>query len=136
MVAPITDADYAERLVLFALAGEPSLTPEQIADLMKVAASEDEDGNTVYAELGLNRAVSLGWQNRASIAADQYDLGGGTGKTLDRSQWFDHCMRMAAGYADGTFSVLGAPGVAGGKRKGGIGVIGLTSSLTRDSEVL
>lgn len=132
----ITDADYAERMLRAALGGEPELSDPQIADLMTLATSQSEDGADVFTEHDLNRAISVGWQNRAGLVTNQYDLGGGTGKTLDRSQWFDHCMRMAAGYADGTYSVLGAPGVAGGKRKGGIGVIGLTSSLTRDSEVL
>lgn len=132
MAGPITDATLAEALVTFALAGNPAPTTPELANLMTLAASLDEDGNTIYTEMGLNRAVSLGWQNRASIAADQYDLGGGGGKSLDRSQWFDHCMRMAAGFADGTFSVLGSPNASDGKRRRGMGVIGLTSSMASE----
>lgn len=132
----ITDEAYAERMLRGALGGQPELSDPQIADLMTLATSQPEDGADVFTEYDLNRASSLGWQWKSGIVTNQYDLGGGTGKTLDRSQWFNHCMRMAAGYADGTYSVLGAPGVAGGKRKGGIGVIGLTSSIARDSEVL
>ncbi len=132
----ITDEAYAERMLKGALGGQPELSDPQIADLMTLATSQSEDGADVFTEYDLNRAASLGWQWKSGIVTNQYDLGGGAGKTLDRSQWFNHCMRMAAGYADGTYSVLGAPGVAGGKRKVGIGVIGLTSPMARDSEVL
>lgn len=137
MPSPITDEAFARRMLEAALGGEPQLTAERIDDLMVLAVSlDDETLEAVYTEANLNRAASRGWQDKSSLVADQYDIGGGGGKTLDRSQWFNHCMRMAAGYADGTFSVLGGGGnVAGGtSRKGGIGVIGLTSSFAREVE--
>lgn len=135
MVSPITDEAFARRMLEAALGGEPQLTAERIDDLMILAVSlEVIDGSleSVYTEANLNRAASRGWQDKSALTANQYDLGGGAGKTLDRSQWFNHCMRMAAGYADGTFSVLGGGGnVAGSPSPKGIGVIGLTSSLGR-----
>ena len=128
----ITDEAYAERMLRGALGGQPELSDPQIADLMTLATSQPEDGADVFTEYDLNRASSLGWQWKSGIVANQYDLGGGTGKTLDRSQWFDHCMRMAAGFADGAFSVLGSPNASDGKRRRGMGVIGLTSSMASE----
>lgn len=123
MTSPLTDAAYAERMLRSALGGEPQLSDEQIADLMLRATSLGPGAVSQYTERDLNRAASLGWQWKASLTADQYDLGGGPGKTLDRSQWFAHCMAMTVGYADGTFSVLGSPNVATGTPGRGIGVI-------------
>ena len=135
MVSPITDEAFARRMLEAALGGEPALTEERIDDLMILAVSLDETFQAVYTEGNLNRAASRGWQDKSSLVADQYDIGGGGGKTLDRSQWFNHCMRMAAGYADGTFSVLGGGGnVAGGTRRSGIGVISLTSSMALEGD--
>lgn len=136
----ITDEAYAERMLRAALGGEPELSEERIEDLMTLATSiATVDGEIVslFTEQDLNRAASRGWQDKAALTANQYDLGGGQGKTLDRSQWHKHCMQQAAWYADGTFSVLGGGGaVAGGTKPSGIGVIGLTSPLAGDIEVL
>ena len=136
MPSVITDEAFARRMLEAALGGEPQLTAERIDDLMILAVSLNEVFEAVYTEGNLNRAASRGWQDKVALTADQYDIGGGAGKTLDRSQWQAHCYRMAAAYADGTFSVLGGGGnVAGGtSRKGGIGVIGLTSSFAREVE--
>jgi len=119
----IDDAAFAERLLTSALGGTPELTAGQMADLMQLAA-DDEDGTTVYPAAGLQRAASLGWQWKASLTADKYDLGGGQGKTLDESQWFDHCMRMAAAYATGAMHVVGTA-----TSRTGMGSIGLTTEL-------
>lgn len=129
MASPVTDAVLARRLLDAALGGLPALEPERMDDLMLLATSLDESGSVQYTERDLNRAASLGWQWKAGLTANQYDLGGGSGKTLDRSQWFDHCMRMAAGYADGAFSVMGSPNASDGTRRSGIGVIAVGSSL-------
>lgn len=131
----VTDAEYAERMLRAALGGEPQISDDQIADLMVLATTvEVMDAVIVskFTEHNLSRAASLGWQWKSGITANQYDLGGGPGKTLDRSQWFDHCMRMAAGFADGTFSVLGSGGNVAGSGKSGIGVITVGSSLSQD----
>lgn len=131
MTKVITDPDYAERMLRAAIGGEPELSDNHMADLMALATSKSEDDEDIFTELDLNRAASLGWQWKSGLTANQYDLGGGQGKTLDRSQWFNHCMRLAAGFADGTFSVLGSHTVAGSPSPKGIGVIGLTTSLGR-----
>lgn len=137
-VLPITDAAYAERMLRAALGGEPQLSEEQIADLMVNATSiATVDGLIVsqFTERDLNRSASVGWQWKAAITANQYDLGGGAGKTLDRSEWHKHCIQQSVWFADGTYSVLGGSNVAGGSsRKGGIGVIGLTSSFAREGD--
>ncbi len=131
MVTVLTDAAFAERMLRAALGGEPVLSEERIADLLTLATSYDADLFPQFTVQDLNRAASRGWQDKAALTADQYDIGGGAGKTLDRSQWFDHCMAMAAGYALDTYSVLG---VTGGSKRG-IGTIGFVSPLTYD-EVL
>lgn len=126
-IAPLTDEAQAERLLRSALGGDPALTTEQIDDLMQIAVSlNNVTFAAEYTGANLNRAASLGWQWKSSLTANQYDLAGGGGKSLDRSQWFDHCMAMAAGYAAGTFSVLGTP------RRSGIGMITVGSSLSED----
>jgi hypothetical protein len=119
----IDDAALARRLLEAAVAmtTKPALSAAQVDDLMVVAASLDADLNTVYVDTGLNRAASLGWAWKAGLTSDQYDLGGGPGKTLTRSQWFDHCTQMSRSYASGTLGVLG------GRRSGGIGVISLVT---------
>lgn len=122
----ITDPATAERLLRNALGGKPELTAEQVADLMTIAAS-DVDGETVYTGPGLNKAAALGWSWKSALQASQYDLGGGQGRTLDRSQWFAHCEHMRSLYASGAASVIGddvAP------RRSGIGSIGLTTVLS------
>lgn len=131
----ITDAAYAERMLRAALGGEPQLDEERFADLLLLATTvEVVDGviTSLFTEENLNRAASRGWQDKAALTAKQYDLGGGPGKTLDRSQWHQHCMQQAAWYADGTYSVLGSSGVAGSSRRSGIGVITVGSSLSQD----
>lgn len=119
----IIDADLAKRLLTSALGGTPELSEGQIADLMQLA-SDDDGGTVVYPASGLQRAASLGWQWKAGLVADKYDLGGGQGKTLDESQWFDHCMRMAGAYASGAMHVIGTT-----TNRKGISSIGLTTEL-------
>lgn len=126
----IDDAALARRLLEAAVAmtTNPALSATQVDDLMVIAASLDDDLNTVYTSGDLNRAASLGWSWKAGLISDQYDIGGGTGKTLTRSQWFDHCQRMSDLYR------TGAMGVLGGRRTGGIGSIGLVSpAYTEDA---
>ena len=119
----------AERLLRSALGGEPELSAGQIADLMLLAQDTEFDEHNVptvvYPRQGLQRAASLGWQWKAGLVSDKYDIGGGPGKTLDESQWFDHCMRMAAAYATGAMDVLGNV-----QRPQGIASIGLTTGLS------
>ncbi len=105
----ITDPALARRLLERAIATttKPTLSIVEVDDLMALASSQDANGATVYTSADLNRSASIGWQTKAGMTSDQYDLGGGTGKTLDRSQWFDHCMRLSASYASGAMGVVG-----------------------------
>lgn len=123
---PITDIDLAERLLLNALGGTPELMTDQIADLMGIAGSLDENGETVYTSAGLNAAASTGWAWKSALTSDMYDIGGGQGVRLDESQWFEHCERKRESYLNGKASVTGK----GVGRRPGITSIGLASSLT------
>lgn len=127
----LDDAALARRLLESAIAmnTNPTLTEAQVDDLMTLAASEDDDLNTVYVDVDLNRAASLGWSWKAGMTSDQYDLGGGPGKTLTRSQWFEHCQQMSRSYASG------ALGVVGGRRGGGIGSVSFVSPAYTESEL-
>lgn len=128
----ITDAATAERLLRNALAGTPELTTEQVADLLAVAVSLDELGDPVYTGAALDRAAALGWSWKSALTADKYDLGGGPGRALSRSQWFAHCERKRAQYASGEASVVGDTS----PRRGGIGSIGLMGSLATTTETV
>lgn len=125
------DAATAERLIRNALGGTPELSPEQYADLLVIAVSVDDLGDPVYTGAGLNRAAALGWSWKSALTADKYDLGGGTGRTLDRSQWFAHCEHMRARYASGAMSVTGETLT----RRSGIGSIRLVSPAYAESDL-
>jgi len=127
----VTDAAFARRRLEAALAmnTNPTLSPAQVDDLMVIAETNDVDGNTVYTSASLNQAASAGWADKAGLTSDQYDLGGGTGKTLTRSDWHRHCSQMADDYATGRKGVLGSRG------RGGIGVIEFVSPAYTESEL-
>lgn len=128
----ILDAALARRLLEAAVAidTKPALTSAQVDDLMTLAASADEFGDPVYTDTGLNKAASVGWQIKSGLTSDQYDLGAGQGRTLDRSQWFAHCREMADAYASGRMNVAGSA-----RRRGGISSIGLVTGLGADEVV-
>ena len=120
-----TDALTARYLLEQALAmtTKPTLTSVQVDALMTLASSTDADtGGTVYEATALDAAAAKGWEWKQGMVSDQYDLGGGPGRTLTRSQWFAHCDAMATSYASGRKSVAGIP-----RRGGGIGTITLTT---------
>jgi hypothetical protein len=123
----LIDALLARRMLERALAPatKPTLAVTDIDDLMTMAASTDANGNTVYTDAKLNAAAARGWSWKAGLTSDQYDLGGGSGIKLDRSQWNKHCREMAAEYRNGTMSVAGEP-----RRGGGFGTIAVTTPLT------
>lgn len=131
----LTDAALARRFLERAIAHQtnPALDTATVDDLMTLATSLDADGVTpIFTAADLNRAASMAWQTKAGLTSDQYDLGGGPGKTLTRSQWFDHCMQMSAAYAAGAMNVLGGTGTA----KRGIGSVSLVSPLYTESEAV
>ena len=128
-----TDAVTARYLLEQALAmtTQPTLSEAQVDALMTWAESTDADTlGTVYTATSLDAAAAKGWEWKQGLVSDQYDLGGGPGRTLTRSQWFAHCEAMATAYATGRKSVAGSP-----RRGSGIGVIGLVSADYVDTEV-
>lgn len=62
-----------------------------------VVFSEDQAGSARYADYRWYdpylSAADL-WEERAGMQADKYDFGTGSDR-FSRSQWFDHCLRMA-----------------------------------------
>lgn len=124
-------ATYAEATALdllsaaIALDAKPALMPAQIELLMLVASTVDDTGATIYTSAGLNRAAATGWNFKAGLTADQYEIGGGPGRTLKRAEWHDHCVAMAASYATGDASVDGSNVTT----RRGFGSIGLVGSL-------
>lgn len=122
-----SDAVTARYLLVQSLAmtTKPTLSEEQVDALMTWAASTDAVTEaTVYTEANLNAAAAKGWEWKQGLVSDKYDLGGGPGRTLTRSQWFRHCEAMADAYATGRKSVAGTP-----QRSAGSGTIGLTTTL-------
>jgi len=106
-----------------ALTSKPTLTTAQVDRAFALASSLNDAGEVVHISADLNRSAAWGWNIKAGLTSDQYDLGGGERK-LTRDQWFQHCMTLAAAYASGAMSVTGAV-----KRRGGIGSIQLVSSM-------
>ena len=124
-------AEYAEanarKLIerAIGLTGKPVLAETDIDLLLELAA----DGDT-YTSAALNKAAATGWQWKAALTADQYDLGGGSGKYLTRNQWWQQCMAMAEAYRNGAQTVDGEGGGMGPK---GFGVIAIKGQLAGDS---
>lgn len=86
----------------------PALTAAQVDRYFGLASALDTDGVTVvYPAAGLNAAAAAAWDVKANLTADMYDLGGGPGRTLDRSQWHQFCKARAADYRTGAASVTG-----------------------------
>ncbi|MDQ3654012.1 MAG: hypothetical protein M3457_02885 [Chloroflexota bacterium] len=109
-----------------ALATTPTLTTAQVDRAFALASSLAADGVTIqYTASDLNRAAAWAWNLKAGLTSNQYDLGGGSGVTLDRSQWHAHCRSMAYAYGSGSMSVTGAS-----TARGGIGSIALTTEVS------
>jgi len=100
-------------------ATKPTLAEADMLLLMDLAAV---DG--VYTSAGLNRSAALAWEWKRNMITDQYDLGGGNGKYLTRSQWVQHCEDNAASYRNGTSTVDGAASAYGTRSFGVIAVEG------------
>jgi hypothetical protein len=113
-----------------ALTSRPTLSPEQVDRAFGLAETLDEDGESiVYPADALDRAAAWGWGIKAGLTADMYDLGGGPGRTLDRSQWHAHCKSMQRDYASGVLSVV--PRLI--SRRSGLGSIELLGPLAEDT---
>ena len=105
-----TDAATARLLLedALALTTKPTLETEQVDRAFGIASSLDTDGVTViYTAADLDRAAVWGWNVKAGLTSDQYDLGGQGGSKLTRSQWQAACERMADRFNVGRSSVTG-----------------------------
>ncbi|HEU0163627.1 MAG TPA: hypothetical protein VFQ54_01210 [Thermomicrobiales bacterium] len=100
------DATTARALLERAIANtsKPALDDEAVDLLLQIAASEDGS----YSTEALNSAAATGWGWKSGMLADQYNLGGGSGVYLTRSQWFEQCRQIQADFASGATSVDGS----------------------------
>lgn len=110
-----TDAVTARALLedALALTSNPTLTIAQVDRAFGLASSLNAAGEVIYISADLDRAAAWGWNIKAGLTSDQYDLGGGSGKTLKRSQWQAACERIASKYGYGVWSVTGDVVTAG-----------------------
>lgn len=83
----------------------PDLSGAQLDLLFAIATVKDDRGEDQWTSESLSRAAATGWQWKAGLVADQFELGAGSGKTLKQNQWFEQCMKMATNYATGAFVV-------------------------------
>lgn len=133
----ITTAEQAQALIEKATAAgeKPALSSGDIALLVTMAASTNDDDATVYTVADLNRMASLGWQWKAGAASSQFKVGVGPGKSFELNQIYEHCTQMAASYASGQLSVIGSVDVDDGTgapgRRASIGSIGITSVMNQ-----
>lgn len=129
---PLTDAIEARTLLEMAVAYDsaPVLTDSEVDQLFDLASSENDDEETVYTGVDLNRSASLGWQWKAGKVASYMTTALPDGMKFNREQIYEHCMQQSAGYAIGTLSVIGT-GLPG-KRRSGIVSIGLTTSTSAE----
>lgn len=122
-MAQTADPILARRLLDQALAGNPTLTVAQVDDLFAFTATVDADGTTVYTGTLLNAAAASGWDQKANLTADQYEVGVGSGKTFKRSEWRNYCRARAFDYRAGSAQVLPT-------QRSGSGAVQLTTVLT------
>jgi hypothetical protein len=129
---PLTDATEARTLLELAVAWDsaPELTDIEVDQLFALASSENDDAETVYTGIDLNRSASLGWQWKAGKVAGYFTTALPDGMKFNREQVYEHCMTMAANYANGVLSVIGT-GLPGARRSG-IASVGLMTSTSAD----
>jgi len=77
-------------------------TADYTADYVRgvVTMTADQAGTKLYLTAwtyDLNRAASELWRERAGQVASYYNVNT-DGHNLSRSQWYDHCMKMATDY--------------------------------------
>jgi len=105
---------------------KPALSTQDI-DLLLSQAVDDLG---TYSVGSLNAAAALGWTWKAGMTAEQFDLAGGGGKSLELSQLHAHCVAMADKYRNGALSVDGRGGRSG---RVGMSSIGLVGALNVES---
>ncbi len=98
--------NYEEGTAYFQIedgAGNQRGTAEYTADYARgiITMGEDQAGTALYVSgwsYDLNGAASELWTERAAKVSSYYNVGL-DGHTLSRTQWFEHCERMAELYA-------------------------------------
>lgn len=97
---------------------DPEISLSEMADLLFMAATDDEDGNSpdddawtpTYSTVGCYRAIAEGWTIKAGKAVGRFDFTT-DGQQFRRSQTLDHCeyqRRMWARKVQHSSSTLGA----------------------------
>lgn len=121
-----TDATTARHLLedAIALAKKPALSSAQVDRAFALASSLDDDANTVYLPGDLNRAAAWAWGVKAGLAADEFDIGGGSGKYLKRGDTKVACLAMKAQFLDGSMAVVPESMRSGGRGVWSIPVVG------------
>lgn len=89
---------------------EPTLTQDDIDDLVDVAARADADG--LYRDdaewtptWDLNAAAAEGWLRKAGRAATKFNFAE-DGQRFDRAQIYQHCMSQHTLYANKGMGVI------------------------------
>ena len=73
-----------------------------------VTFSADQVGSARYLDArayDLNAAAALAWRERAADTSDKYTFQA-DGASFNRSDWFDHCVKMAEGFEAKTRPVI------------------------------
>jgi len=104
---------------------KPTLTTQEVDDLLLMA-----DSGGTYTGADLNAAAAQGWRMKAGKVAGNYTQSLGDGVKFNREQVLTNCREMADDYASGKASVLGKM-----RRRSGIGVVGLVSTMVDPAEV-
>lgn len=94
-------ASYCEGFRLYDSVGS-AITSGFTADMQRgvFTFTENQAGSARYIDgrsYDLNGAAADGWRERASKLASSYDFRV-EGRQFSRSQWFAHCIQMAAAY--------------------------------------
>ena len=93
---------------------DPTLTDDEITDLLTAAARVDTDGlaptdDDWTGTWDLNFAAAEGWRWKAGKVAERF-AANLDGANLARQQIFEHCLAMATNYSRrvvGTFTIAG-----------------------------
>ena len=122
------DAETARSLLerAIGMTTNPALSETDVDLLMSIIGDTQADFSITYTSAQLNTAAALGWEWKANQVTDKYDIGGGAGKYLTQSQWWEHCRSTAADYRNGAKTIDGATTGTGPR---GFGVVAITGEL-------
>jgi len=128
-MAALTDETTARGLLERALAMDtkPTLAVSDV-DLLFQLATTEIDALPTWTATDLNRVAAIGWNWKAGLTSDKFDLGGGGGKYLKQGDWHTHCREMANAYATGQMGVLDGGTGSGGSGIESVAVISSTAA--------